>query len=104
MLDTLDIVLKKKGRCKLVSNLWHNAHVINECFNQILQDWKPKIYLHGHVHMNYGQFPREYDHFDTHVINAYDHYEFEMDVPNVQPVRRTFPALSFPSNFWKSRG
>ena len=36
-----------------------------ECFNNLLEDWKPKIYLHGHVHMNYGSFPREYDHFDS---------------------------------------
>jgi len=75
-----------------------------ECFNNLLEDWKPKIYLHGHVHMNYGSFPREYDHFDTHVINAYDHYEFEMDVPDAPLVRRTFPVLSFPANFFKSKG
>ena len=44
-----------------------------ECFNELLEKWKPRYMLHGHVHKSYGyQFRRERIHpCGTKIINAY---------------------------------
>ena len=52
-----------------------------QCFNQLLDSCKPKIFLHGHVHMNYGSHPRLCQHGQTQVINAYEKYLFDIEVP-----------------------
>ncbi len=50
-----------------------------ECFNGLLQEFKPLYMLHGHVHMNYGKVTRESDHpSGTHIINCYDKYELDV--------------------------
>ncbi len=43
-------------------------------FRELLTKYKPSVFAHGHVHLNYGrQFPRE-DHFEsTRIYNAYNH-------------------------------
>ena len=57
-------------------NLCHRGF---ESFWDLIEKYKPKYFVHGHVHMNYGrQFPRE-DHIgETKVINAYHHYVVEI--------------------------
>ena len=48
-------------------------------FRELIQKYKPKYFVHGHVHMNYGrQFPREDVFEDTKIINAYSHYIVEI--------------------------
>lgn len=48
-------------------------------FGELIEKYKPKYFVHGHVHMNYGrQFPREDMIGDTKVINAYNHYIVEI--------------------------
>ena len=58
-----------------------------ECFNDIMNDFKPLYMLHGHVHMNYGRLERERLHpSGTKIINCYDKYELEIsddEFPNV---------------------
>lgn len=50
-----------------------------EVFGELIEKYKPKYFVHGHVHMNYGrQFPREAMIGDTKVINAYNHYIVEI--------------------------
>ena len=50
-----------------------------DCFNDILKKYKPKLFIHGHVHMNYGRnFKREYTYNDTTIINAYERYIIEI--------------------------
>lgn len=44
------------------------------CFRQLLETYKPKYFVHGHVHLNYGKFPRTDSFGDTAVINAYEKY------------------------------
>ena len=48
-----------------------------ECFNNLLEEYRPYCMLHGHVHMNYGaSIVRESDHpSGTRIINCYDKYE-----------------------------
>jgi Icc-related predicted phosphoesterase len=50
-----------------------------ECFNTLLEKYKPKLYVHGHVHLCYGRFPREQMHGETLVVNAYEKYVLEID-------------------------
>lgn len=42
-------------------------------FLKLMEDYKPKFFLHGHVHLNYGRNQRRFDQYqDTKVINAYE--------------------------------
>lgn len=46
------------------------AHRGFEAFLPMLERWKPKALVHGHIHLAYG-IPRERVLGDTHIINAY---------------------------------
>lgn len=48
------------------------------CFVDLIRKYKPKYFIHGHVHLCYGRFPREDKLDETTVINAYEKYEFEI--------------------------
>ncbi|MFG6358006.1 MAG: metallophosphoesterase [Acetatifactor sp.] len=51
-------------------------------FRTLMDKYKPSFFIHGHVHMNYGRsFPRLSTYNETQVINAYEKYIFEIDVP-----------------------
>ena len=48
-------------------------------FNRLVDRFHPAVALHGHVHLNYGhRLHRESMLGETRVINAYDHYLFEI--------------------------
>lgn len=50
-----------------------------EAFNQLIETYHPKYFVHGHVHMNYGrQYPRVDAIGDTQVINAFERYILEV--------------------------
>lgn len=50
-----------------------------ETFNKLVYKYKPKYFLHGHVHMNYSrQFAREDVMGETKVINGYEKYIIEI--------------------------
>ena len=54
-------------------------HMGFECFNTIIQKYEPKLFIHGHVHMNYGRdFRREDMYGNTKVINAFERYIIEI--------------------------
>ncbi len=44
------------------------------CFRRLLEKYKPKYFIHGHVHLNYGKFPRTDTYKETIVVNAYEKY------------------------------
>ena len=51
-----------------------------ESFISLMDKYHPKVFLHGHVHANYGgRYKRESTYNETRVINAYEKYEFEID-------------------------
>lgn len=61
-----------------LDNLTHRGF---SCFNLLLERYSPKLFLHGHVHTNYGaRIPRKTEHGDTIVINATDHYMLDIDI------------------------
>lgn len=49
-----------------------------ECFRTLMEKYRPKLFIHGHVHANYGgAFKRRDQYADTQVINAYEYYMLE---------------------------
>ncbi|MBR3350345.1 MAG: metallophosphoesterase [Solobacterium sp.] len=50
-----------------------------ECFNELLEKYRPAYMIHGHVHMEYGPFKRELIHpSGTKIINAYGSYMIDI--------------------------
>ena len=63
------------------------AHKGFACFNDLLEEYQPKWFVHGHVHLNYdANLPRVCTHGQTTVINATERYTFE--IPDPDPVAR----------------
>ena len=55
------------------------AHNGFSCFRTLIEEYKPKYFVHGHVHVNYGRdFVRESHYRDTTIINAYERYIIEI--------------------------
>lgn len=55
------------------------AHRGFACFQNLIEKYKPKYLVHGHVHMTYGtDIPREQQLGDTKIINAYERYTIEI--------------------------
>ena len=49
----------------------------------LMDKYKPKFLVHGHVHMSYGHHvPRELDYNGTRIINAYERYTIEIPEGN----------------------
>ena len=58
-----------------------------QVFLNLIEKYKPKYFLHGHVHLSYGRNHKRYDKYrDTHVINAYERCIF--DYEDEHPERR----------------
>lgn len=46
-----------------------------KCFVELLDKYRPKYFVHGHIHRNYGVgIPRKTVRGDTTIVNAYEHY------------------------------
>lgn len=53
-------------------------------FIALLDQHKPKFFLHGHVHMSYGRNHKRYTKYnETHIINAYEKCLFEYEDENI---------------------
>lgn len=49
-------------------------------FIKLMEKYKPRIFLHGHVHLSYGRGHKRYDKYqETHVINAYERCVFDYE-------------------------
>ena len=67
-----------------------------ECLNKLVEKWKPKYVLHGHVHKSYssGSFERERIHSSgAKIINCYDKYELTVEEGEYPPMGKTGSAL-----------
>ena len=58
----------------------HLPHRGFQVFLELLDKYKPAYFIHGHVHLNYGRFPRVSTYHETQVINAYEKYIFDFDL------------------------
>ena len=55
------------------------AHRGFECLLPLLDKYKPRYLIHGHVHVNYGaNIPRVIQRGETTIINAYERYILEI--------------------------
>lgn len=55
------------------------AHKGFEAFPKLMDYYKPKLMVHGHVHMSYGHdVKRESMYHDTRILNAYERYIIEI--------------------------
>ncbi len=44
-----------------------------ECFVELIDQYKPKYFIHGHIHINYGvHIPQRTQRGETEIINAYE--------------------------------
>lgn len=49
-------------------------------FRYLMEKYKPKYFLHGHVHLNYGRQHKRYDQYEeTQVVNAFERCVIEYD-------------------------
>lgn len=56
-----------------------------KAFITLIKKYRPRFYLHGHVHMSYGRKHKRYDKYeDTHVINAFERCIFDFEDKNVK--------------------
>ncbi len=56
-----------------------------QAFLDLMEKYKPKFFLHGHVHMSYGRQHKRYDKYkDTHVINVYERCIFDFEAEDVK--------------------
>lgn len=54
-------------------------------FLDLMEKYKPKFFIHGHVHMSYGRQHKRYDKYkDTHVINACERCIFDYEAEDVK--------------------
>ena len=51
-----------------------------KAFIDLIEKYKPRYFLHGHVHMSYGRAHKRYDKYqDTQVINGYERFVFDYE-------------------------
>lgn len=56
------------------------AHRGFACFGELIDRYRPRYFIHGHIHKSYGmEVPRQTAMGDTAVINAYDHFAFDYE-------------------------
>lgn len=72
----IDILLTHAAGFKIGddTDLCHEGFKI---FNELIDTYSPKYFIHGHVHLNYGKIPRIITYKKTTVINAFSYYILE---------------------------
>lgn len=54
-------------------------------FLKLMEKYKPRFFLHGHVHMSYSHKQKRYDKYmDTHVINSFERCLFDYEDDHLQ--------------------
>ena len=67
------------------------AHKGFDCFNDLLEEYQPRWFVHGHIHLNYdAKLPRVCSRGRTTVINATERYEFEIPDPDPKARHKFF--------------
>ena len=62
-------------------------------FIRLMEKYKPKYFLHGHVHMSYGGAHKRCDKYQsTTVINAYERFVFDYEAAVPSPLRYGIPV------------
>ena len=79
-------IWRKKGKIDILvthapafqlNDLNDRAHRGFRIFRKIIDVYRPKYFLHGHVHLDYAGKPRRTRHGETVVINGFGYYLFD---------------------------
>lgn len=63
-----------------LGDLENVAHRGFECFVKLIDWLKPKYFLHGHVHRNYGmKIPQKTQYGETTIINAFEYCRIKLE-------------------------
>lgn len=62
------------------------CHTGFECFINLIEKYQPAYFFHGHVHLNYGNYPRCCRYENTVVVNGFQRYILEVPLP--EPVKK----------------
>ena len=66
-----------------------HAHEGFEAFTTLLDKYKPKYFLHGHVHTTYGRKYKRVDQYgDTTVINGFERYIVEIEDVSEEEIKK----------------
>lgn len=72
-------ILVTHAPCRGHGDMSDLAHRGFECFNDLLDEFRPAVHCYGHVHKEYGKFERELIHSSgTRLINGCGMYIFEI--------------------------
>ena len=71
-------ILLTHAPCRGYGDMDDLPHRGFDCFNELLENYKPKLHCFGHVHQEYGQFRRTIEHpSGTELVNASGYYIFD---------------------------
>lgn len=70
-------ILVAHSPARHLNDLDDRPHQGFECFRSLMEKYRPKFFIHGHVHAAYGGFCRLSHFGDTVIVNAYEHYVIE---------------------------
>lgn len=84
----VDIVLSHAAP-KGCGDLEDRAHRGFACFCDLMDNWHPAYWVHGHVHLNYGA-ERLHGYGSTKVVNAWQRYVIEIEPKSAEKEARPF--------------
>lgn len=74
-----DILLTHAPGYGMLDGCQDLAHTGFRAFNRLLEHYRPTLFCHGHVHMDYCRgLPREYTYGSTRVVNGFERYIVEL--------------------------
>lgn len=63
-----------------------------KAFLELMDKYHPRYFLHGHVHMSYGQAHKRYDKYkETHVINGFERFVFDYEAEEPSKLKFGIP-------------
>ena len=72
-------VLVTHAPARYLGDLDTVSHRGFECFTALIDRYEPRYFVHGHIHSNYGMdIPRTMKYKNTTIVNAFEHYIFEV--------------------------
>ena len=76
--NRLDILVTHAPAFEL-GDMKEHPHRGFKVFRDILDTYRPRFFLHGHIHMSYNRGPRLRRYGSTTIINGYQHYLFDYE-------------------------
>ncbi len=77
------------------------AHRGFACFRDLMDEFKPRYFIHGHVHPRYGHhLPRSFPHGETTVLNAVGCHILETE-PKARPAKTGWLKKLLGNSTWR---